>query len=124
MNCWILLLLLSCCGNGCGNVGGAVEDCDCRCHNHTDCGCRCHNHTDCGCQSDCESAERRAVRAVWEAKEARRDAKEAVREAKEASKDARDAVRDAREMCYDNGSFASLRGDYNFNYDNDCGCRD
>ena len=137
MNCWIILLLLFCCGNGngcvsggcagnncgCGNVGGANDDCDCGCHNHKhDCGCNhhhecgCHHHHhDCNKQSDCEAETRNAVKAVWEAKEAKRDAREAVREAKE-------AVRDAREAC--DSSMPSLRGNYNYtDYDNDCGCR-
>lgn len=123
MNCWIILLLLFCCGNGngcgsgCANNGilgsGCGNDsCGCNHHNH-DCGCN-HNH-DCGCQTNCEAEERRAVKAVWEAKEAKREAREAVREAKE-------AVRDAREAC--DGPMPSLRNNYNYTeYDNDCGCR-
>lgn len=108
MNCWIILLLLLGCGNGCGNNCG--NGCCNAGSNQGDCGCR--------RDRDCECEERRAAKAVWEAKEATRDAREAVR-------DAREAVRDAREACCDapGGMMPPPpRADFNY-YNEGCGCQ-
>lgn len=109
MNCWIILLLLLGCGNSCGN------NCGNSCGNN---GCNSGSgQGDCGCTS-CGREERRAARAVWEAKEATRDAREAVR-------DAREAVRDAREACGDapGGMMPPPpRADFNY-YNEGCGCQ-